>query len=328
MIFSSELARLGHDSRELARRTRRGELVRVRRGAYVSANTWQSAGARQRHGLRAQAYAGSTINRPVFALHSAALLWGLPLLRCPEQVTVLTEDDGGGRSRHGIQKHRGSLRRQISSTGNWLCTDKARSTVELASMLPFSQSLAIADAALRAGPEAAGTWNSAEPLGEACSATELQTAVAHLPSFAARRRAEAAIRLASPLAESMGESLSRGQMHLLKAPIPQLQCSFILPSGKLARPDFYWENLGLMGEFDGRQKYLRSDWQRGTSVEERVLAEKHREDGLRSLGLRVVRWTWAEMMDLSEFHRILTQAGVFEYSAPAPPLGSRNYGRI
>ena len=58
--------------------------------------------------------------------------------------------------------------------------------------------------------------------------------------------------------------------------------------------DFYWEEFRTVGEFDGKVKYGRS-LRPGEDPGEAVYREKRREDALRDLGLKVVRWTWDEL---------------------------------
>lgn len=74
--------------------------------------------------------------------------------------------------------------------------------------------------------------------------------------------------------------------------------------------DFYWPELGLVGEFDGHGKYLREEMARGRTAAEVVMAEKAREDRLRALGLRVVRWGWADLLDPARLRRKLLAAGL------------------
>jgi hypothetical protein len=50
----------------------------------------------------------------------------------------------------------------------------------------------------------------------------------------------------------------------------------------------------VLGEFDGRVKYGRL-LKPGQSIEEVVYREKLREDALRDLGWRVIRWTWVDL---------------------------------
>lgn len=111
-------------------------------------------------------------------------------------------------------------------------------------------------------------------------------------------------------AESVGESWARVRIAELGFAAPELQRSFLLPDGSTCRTDFYWEGPGVVGEFDGLKKYLRSGMLSGSSPEQVVLAEKHREDGLRALGLRVVRFTWADLTDPIRLQRLLSATEV------------------
>src|SRR5690606_14743035 len=55
LVFTSDFLRIGSDTRELARAVARGELVKLRRGAYALATRWEAADDRWRHLLRAEA---------------------------------------------------------------------------------------------------------------------------------------------------------------------------------------------------------------------------------------------------------------------------------
>ncbi|MBE1515658.1 hypothetical protein [Nesterenkonia halotolerans] len=118
-----------------------------------------------------------------------------------------------------------------------------------------------------------------------------------------------ALQFADPLSESAGESLSRVRIHELGFEQPVLQVSFELGS-TVARVDFYWPGCGVVGEFDGKVKYLRADELSGVSVEEVVWREKLREDALRARGLRVVRWTWEDLRRPGALEARLRAAGV------------------
>ena len=69
-------------------------------------------------------------------------------------------------------------------------------------------------------------------------------------------------------------------------PVPDLQRELVIFDGRRVRVDFYWEDLGVVGEFDDNEKY--------TGPRD-LINEKRREDGLRDLGLEVVRWGWTEL---------------------------------
>lgn len=91
---------------------------------------------------------------------------------------------------------------------------------------------------------------------------------------------------------------------------PELQRRFLLPDGTRCRTDFYWEGPGIVAEFDGLKKYVTSMRLSGVSPEQAVIAEKTREDGLRALGLKVVRFTWADLREPTRLQRQLSAAGV------------------
>ncbi|TDS82648.1 hypothetical protein EV640_11421 [Nesterenkonia aurantiaca] len=126
----------------------------------------------------------------------------------------------------------------------------------------------------------------------------------------ARLRAEwaRAVDFADPRSESVGESLSRVRISELGFAVPELQ-SVVRVEGREYRLDFEWEG-GVVGEFDGKQKYLRSQELFGRSAEEAVYREKLREDAIRSTGRRVVRWSWDDLHHPNILRDRLTRFGV------------------
>jgi hypothetical protein len=87
--------------------------------------------------------------------------------------------------------------------------------------------------------------------------------------------------------ESVLETISALAMGTL-AVQPEPQVTLRSPTGRfVARCDFYWEAIGLVGEADGQGKYR----------DEALYQEKLPEDRLRALGLHVVRWTFADALD-------------------------------
>lgn len=125
-----------------------------------------------------------------------------------------------------------------------------------------------------------------------------------------RTRWSAAWTFAEAGAESVGESWARVRIAELGFAAPELQRRFLLPNGVTCRTDFYWEGPGVVGEFDGLKKYLTARALSGVSPEQAVVAEKQREDGLRALGLSVVRFTWADLQDPTRLQRLLNAVGV------------------
>jgi hypothetical protein len=80
-------------------------------------------------------------------------------------------------------------------------------------------------------------------------------------------------------------------------PVPTLQRRFFDSDGRfVARTDFDWEGR-LVGEFDGLVKYGGGSMTPGQTPSDVVIAEKIREDRLRQMGIEVVRWVWADLVD-------------------------------
>ena len=133
LILSSDSARLGRDSRELARRAASGELRRIRQGVYVPAAAWDALAGWDRYPLLIQAAASTLQSRTVFCRQSSAALWGVPLPGPATLVHACTSDGGGGRSRAGVRRHfadPASL--QVEERRGLLVTTRIRTVLDLA----------------------------------------------------------------------------------------------------------------------------------------------------------------------------------------------------
>lgn len=163
--------------------------------------------------------------------------------------------------------------------------------------LPFDQSVVVLDAAL-ARFAAQGIT-----LEEALHGWQSFLRVARL-----QRAWDRAVAFADPRAESVGESLSRVRIMELGFAAPRLQ-TCVWAEDREYRLDFEWEG-GVVGEFDGKHKYLRAQELFGRSAEEAVYREKLREDAIRSTGRRVVRWSWDDLHRPGILRDRLARAGV------------------
>ncbi|MGP9503513.1 hypothetical protein ACT3TS_15050 [Specibacter sp. AOP5-B1-6] len=326
LILPSDLERVGQDRRTLVARRNKGELFRVRRGAYALSAEWKDLHPLRKYGLRAQALQLAARRQPVFSHATAALLWGLWTVGTPGRLHTMTEVTTGGRSENDVVRHRGSLTEGVVRCGPFLLTDKLTTVMQLILSLDFPYAVAVCDSSLRisdrkhafnrfgpAGDEPLTrepVWQSNYPQGPPLLREDLVSAAEALHSKSARLRALTVIHFASALSGSAGESLSRAKMHMFGFPAPILQKKFVLRDGSNALVDFWFEELNLAGEFDGKDKYLRSGWGGGLSLQDRILKEKAREDDIRGQGVRFVRWTWAEMMNKNRFIHLLRQAGL------------------
>ena len=326
LILPSDYESVGQDRRKLVALCNKGELVRIRRGVYVRSTDWQELRPVQQYGLRALAFQHLAARQPVLCHATAALLWGLWVVGTPRKLHVMTDVTAGSRNENGVVRHRGSLTENVIQCGPFLLTDKLATVMQLILGLPFPQAVAVCDSSLRMpenkyvcnfftplGVEAVPgdpLWQGSYPQGLPLRGDELRAAAEALPSNAATARALAVITFSSELSGSAGESISRAKMHMFNFPAPVPQKHFVLRDGSNAYVDFWFEELRLAGEFDGKGKYFRADWGGGMSIQDRVLAEKQREDQIRAQGVRFVRWTWEEMMNRERFVYLLRQAGL------------------
>lgn len=219
---------------------------------------------------------------------SAAYLLGLPLPRpsdVPGDVAVTAPRHG--RILAGTHRRLGLVPSadRIVIDGV-LCTDVARTALDLSRRRPLTQSLVVLDAALaRVGP--ATLWSAYERLRWERDLRGLR----------------AALDAADPRSESPLESASRGLMLTVGLPLPDLQAWLCDRTGRRHRVDFLWRGQRVIGEADGWGKY----------TDLRVLRdEKHREDALRDLDFAFLRWTYHELgrtpnLVVSRWRRALTR---------------------
>jgi hypothetical protein len=325
LILSSDLARLGQDSRQLARRAAAKELRRIRQGVYVEAKNWDALKVWEQYPLLVRAAAATLRSRTVFCRESSAAVWGIPLLGTQQMVHALTADGGGGRSRAGVRRHRvdlGSM--DVERRDGLLVTSRVRTVLDLAAFGSFEQGVVAVDHVLK--PDRVQRL-------QALSKPELEACIGSDFSIAAARRIRTVLHFAVPDAGSPGESLSRAYMHVEGFKLPKLQIEIRDRIGLVGYLDFAWPEDGLAGEFDGMVKYQKAEYLKGRTPSDVVVAEKRREDRIRATGRRVIRWTWAELADRGTFAAFLDRAGVPRTRFPAcdpdtrygngqPPRGS------
>jgi len=96
-------------------------------------------------------------------------------------------------------------------------------------------------------------------------------------------------------------------------PDPELQVEFVDEEGSIGFVDFFWPELGLIGEFDGRSKYgEQRRYQRNITLEQILVSEKEREDRLRRVSRSFVRLDWAKVSDRRRLAAYLRPHGLVE----------------
>jgi hypothetical protein len=217
--------------------------------------------------------------------HGAAVaVHGLPLLRTPAYPCVTLEPPLRTREA-ALHVHRQPIPAwQLDPQRAFAVTSVPRSCIDWTREAGLNAGVVAADAALRAG---------------LCTVDDLAAVYrASCRGRAGLSSGRQLIELVDGNSESPLESISRLAMRSLD-PAPRTQVNLHTSTGQfVARVDFYWDELGLVGEADGRGKY----------TDDALWQEKLRQDRLAELGLLVVRWGWTEANNPAVLLRKLDQA--------------------
>ncbi|GAA4176096.1 hypothetical protein [Gryllotalpicola koreensis] len=289
------------ESDAIRRDVAKGLRVRVSRGVFAETQAWQSKGPDERFLAFVAGIATTLASDVVFSHNSAAVLLGLPRLGSwPDKVEVTIPPASGGRSTGNLRRYGAVLRDdEIIEVDGFLVTSAPRTVMDVARTSSFSQGVALADAALHRKRRP-----TLMTLDELAAELEYQRGRA---AFAKMRRVA---EFATPLSDSVRESQSRVLIHELGFPPPVLQQEWFDSDGHIGDTDFWWPEHGLVGEFDGRVKFVKPELMNGRTIEQVVLAEKTREDRIRARGPRFARWDTPYLQRPPRLARLLVEAGL------------------
>lgn len=291
------------DARHVRREVDLGEATRLRRGVFTTTDRWRTIDAEQRYLDRIRAVVETRKQDPVVSHESAAALWGIPLgSPWPFAVHVLARPESHARSKNGVRVHRAEFGwDEIVEIDGVLVTSPTRTLLDLARTVSFADAVVALDHALNPRRAHRSVLVYAEELGEKLAGSG---------AIRGLSRAQRAIDFARPDADTPGESLSRVAIFELGFPDPELQTRHPNPRGGWYYTDHEWLDFRLIGEFDGKGKYVKEEYLHGRSPGDVVYEEKLREDHLRAEGFSVVRWGWAELTDRGRLQRLLLDAGL------------------
>jgi hypothetical protein len=211
-------------------------------------------------------------NRGAVASHaSAALLWGLPVRQIPASPCV-TQSAGRAGSLAGAHLYRAALSEDDVATSEHgrrvRLTTVERTVADVARADGALAGLVVGDAALHR---------------QMTDERAVAMAARSCAGWPGARSAAAMLPLLESRSESPLETCSRFCIHRHGVEPPELQTLIFDRGGRiLARADFYWDEFGVVGEADGRDKY-----EAGFT---RLREEKRRQERLEETGLVVVRW--------------------------------------
>ncbi|MFT4110901.1 DUF559 domain-containing protein [Propionicimonas sp.] len=165
-------------------------------------------------------------------------------------------------------------------------TTPARTAVDLAVGRPLPEALVLFDSAARLVCQSMVLAPRRRDYANPRLAAAAIEALSQATRTVRASRLAPAVALTDPSRESVAESLSAGHIELAGLPRPRYQAEIRTASG-LFYPDCFWEEANLVGECDGAMKYAEGS---------AYVLEKEREQILRDLGFRVVRWLAREIM--------------------------------
>jgi len=297
LVLARDVAAHGESRWQLDRRVARGELVRVRRGAYVAHDVWQGLAPAARHRMLVHATRWAARDEPVFSHESAAAIHGIPFVGDWPSRAHVTAPIGTASSNAAVIRTRRSLdaRAIVADKSGMRTTDPITTALDLAS-----------SRSLLSGIVAISHVRQARTLSRAV----LEAALDALGLQSGRRRAGIAIARSSDASESPLETLVLARCQDLGFESPVQQFPIVGSDGRTYRVDFAWDDGRIVAESDGQGKYRDPELLAGRSSEEVLWAEKRRENAIRAGCEPLVRLTWRDAWTGEALVAALTHARV------------------
>lgn len=288
------------ESEVIRRRADAQELVRIGRGKFVDAAAWAALRPAEQHLVRIGASADRIGPDQVVSHVSAAVVLGVPTVSPPPDRVHVTTVGSDRRTTNASFVVHADLdpvldTSRISTPEGLQLSGPVRIAADVALTLPFIDAVVALDDLLRRGVPRAAVRDTIARRGPK-----------------GRRRALRAVDFADSASDSPGESIARTRFDQFGTEEPVLQHRFRSSGQPDIVVDFWFPSAGVVVEFDGEAKYRDPTMRNGRSAEDVVVAEKYREDRLRSMpGVRhVVRLRWADLWDEATLRAKLRRAGV------------------
>ncbi|MFE7509611.1 hypothetical protein [Promicromonospora sp. NPDC057488] len=272
----------------LATAARRGDVVRIRRGAYCAPGDLRADGAargaredRNRALARLRALHSQLRVEHVFSHASAALLHGCRVWRNPRETHVYQRYRASGHAAADVSRHSWTLAPDdVADAAGLPVTTLERTVVDCARTMHPLEGLVIADSALAQGVEREVLLGALDEAG--------------------RRgvlRARLVIELADAGAQSAWETWVRYELLRAGLPRPTTQLPVETDRG-LFHTDLGYEQWALGIEFDGQVKYRPNGVRPGHDPAQEYLHEKARAAAIRRAGVTIEHVTAADKRDV------------------------------
>lgn len=320
LLSREQLEDSGLSHRRIALEVATGALHKVHTGWFVRSEDVNRLHSEERHLLSVvAAHEQMREGSAVFVLHSAAVLWQLPLFRATTHRVHIGSPHVDGRncgtprdevSRPLVARHEVAVAPDdLTEVDGIPCTTLERTVFDLVRHASREAGVSAADAALRRV-----AWDQQQRAYDAGSADEWQALMTKRihDSAGARgiRRARFILPFADGRADLPGESVSRLYLHDLGFAPPRLQVPIAGPNRVDYLVDFGLDDVDAWGEFDGMGKYLDAGKTDGRTPLEVLKDEKQRQDWIHGrTGRRFARWGSEHLRDaptlgarLASFH--------------------------
>jgi len=291
--ITQEVAELGISADAVRQLVRSGVCQRLRRDVYVLTEQYP-AYAHVRHVVLATAILRRHAGRIAASHHTAAALAGLPTWGVPY-------DDP--RFVRVVGSHTGS--RSTLRVGRVWPEDAYERVKGLWILRPVVAAL---QTAMAYGLESGVVTLDAGLRSQVIQRPELEHWTRQIAGHRHCVRARAATRLADGRSESPGESRLRIRLQALGFTDLEPQVELWKGTRLLGRVDLLDRERRIVIEFDGQQKY---DAATGRSA---LIAEKAREDEIRSDGYAFVRFVWSDLADRTRLLAKMTRASSMSYA--------------
>lgn len=215
--------------------------------------------------------------RGVASRTSAALLWGIELVRPPEEPEVAVGRDRSRMSRPGVRVHRAVLPPEhLAVVRGVPATSPVRTVLDLARSLPLAEAVAAADSALRL---------------RLCTYEQLVAAVAALAPSRGRPACRAVLERVDRASGSVLESLCR--VVLEDGGLRPFETQLVVRTlrGAVGRVDFAWPEQRVLVEVDGFAFH---------ADRMRYREDRRRTNALVLAGWRVLRFSWEDVLHRPE----------------------------
>lgn len=280
-----DLLASGMTDPQIDRLVRAKVLKRIRYGAYVDHDIWESLTPEDRHRLLARAVRARAHSNTALTHVSSLIERGIPLWGFSLDIVHTTRTGTGqraGRRQRDWTPHRGILgpddREELNGV---IVSTAARSAFEVSTIGGVERSLVAVNRLLHA---------------KAMTLEEFSAQAEAHRDWPGSLTTNLVVHLADGRLESVGEDRFSYVVHKQGLVRPEPQYEVFDEQGALvARVDFAWPDLGVFVEFDGKAKYLR--YRRdGETLEEFLMREKEREVLVCQLtGWTCVRVMWADL---------------------------------